>query len=121
MVVSAEGEEIYKGGKTGPNLYGVIGRVAGSYDGYKYGKGLSAAQEEGFVWISTDNNLAAKIIKRCSKDIVEVLERGEGFVEFKIRRSSFRGIEYAFKTSNNEKKKKVNPTWLWEKKKQKSS
>ena len=40
MVVSADGEEIYKGGKTGPNLYGVIGRVAGSYDGYKYGKGL---------------------------------------------------------------------------------
>ena len=54
MVVSAEGEEIYKGGKTGPNLYGVIGRVAGSYDGYKYGKGLSAAQEEGFVWTEAE-------------------------------------------------------------------
>ncbi|WP_423790521.1 c-type cytochrome, partial [Lentibacter algarum] len=43
MVVSADGEEIYKGGKTGPNLYGVIGRVAGSDDGYKYGDGLKDA------------------------------------------------------------------------------
>jgi len=54
MIVSDAGEEIYKGGKTGPNLYGVIGRVAGSYDGYKYGKGLSAAQEEGFVWTEAE-------------------------------------------------------------------
>ena len=95
--------------------------LGGGPDSESYLHDAKVDKEEGFVWISTDNNLAAKIIKRCSKDIVEVLERGEGFVEFKIRRSSFRGIEYAFKTSNNEKKKKVNPTWLWEKKKQKGS
>lgn len=50
MIVSPDGEEIMKGGKTGPNLYGVVGRVAGSYDGFKYGAGLQAAQEAGFVW-----------------------------------------------------------------------
>ena len=48
-IVSPEGEAIFKGGKTGPNLYGVVGRVAGSED-FKYGDGLAAANEAGFVW-----------------------------------------------------------------------
>ncbi|WP_438992249.1 c-type cytochrome [Lentibacter sp.] len=59
MVVSADGEEIYKGGKTGPNLYGVIGRVAGSYDGFKYGSGLKEAADAGFVW--TEDAMAAYV------------------------------------------------------------
>lgn len=50
MIVSPEGEEIMKGGKTGPNLYGVIGRVAGSVEDYKYGNGLQDAAAAEFVW-----------------------------------------------------------------------
>ncbi|MDF1802004.1 cytochrome C [Thalassovita sp.] len=50
MVVSPEGETIVKGGKTGPNLYGVIGRAAGSVEGFKYGKSLVEAGEGGLVW-----------------------------------------------------------------------
>lgn len=50
MVVSPDGEEIFKGGKTGPNLYGVVGRVAGSVDGFKYGNGLQDANGASFVW-----------------------------------------------------------------------
>jgi len=50
MIVSDEGETIYKGGKTGPNLYGVVGRVAGSVDGFKYGNGLKDAAAAEFVW-----------------------------------------------------------------------
>ena len=90
--------------------------LGGGPDSESYLHDAKVDRDEGFVWISSDNILATKIIKRCGNDIVEVLERGEGFVEFKIKRSSFRGIEYAFKTSNNGKKKKINPTWLWEKK-----
>lgn len=56
MIQSPEGEVIYKGGKTGPNLYGVVGRVAGSED-FKYGDGLKDAAEAGFVW--TAEELAA--------------------------------------------------------------
>ena len=59
MIVSPEGEEIYKGGKTGPNLYGVIGRVAGSED-FKYSSGLKEANEAGFVW--TEEALAAYVV-----------------------------------------------------------
>ena len=49
MVVAPDGKEIVKGGKTGPNLYGVIGRAAGSTD-FKYGASLKAAGEKGLVW-----------------------------------------------------------------------
>ena len=38
MIVSDAGDTIVKGGKTGPNLYGVAGRQAGSVDGFRYGK-----------------------------------------------------------------------------------
>ncbi|SHJ03842.1 cytochrome c [Shimia gijangensis] len=55
-IVSPEGEVVFKGGKTGPNLYGVVGAVAGSQD-FKYGDGLVAANEAGFVW--TEGSLAA--------------------------------------------------------------
>lgn len=49
MVVAPDGTEIVKGGKTGPNLHGVIGRAAGTAD-FKYGASLKAAGEKGLVW-----------------------------------------------------------------------
>ena len=46
----ADGDNvILKGGKTGPNLYGVVGRAAAAED-FKYGKSLIAAAEAGLVW-----------------------------------------------------------------------
>lgn len=48
-VVDADGEVLYKGGKTGPNLYGIVGRAIGSED-FKYGDGLKEANEAGAVW-----------------------------------------------------------------------
>lgn len=48
----ANGDEvIFKGGKTGPNLYGVIGRTAGTEESFtKYGDDLVAAGAAGLVW-----------------------------------------------------------------------
>lgn len=40
---------IFKGGKIGPNLFGVIGRVAGSED-FKYSASMIAAGEGGLIW-----------------------------------------------------------------------
>jgi cytochrome c len=48
-VVAADGTVIVRGGKTGPNLYGVIGRTAGTTD-FKYGDSLVAAGAAGLVW-----------------------------------------------------------------------
>lgn len=50
MIENAEGETIVKGGRTGPNLYGVIGRQAGTYEGFRYGDDIVAAGEKGLVW-----------------------------------------------------------------------
>jgi cytochrome c len=50
----ANGDDvIVKGGKTGPNLYGVIGRQAGAEEGYKYGDDIVAAGAAGLVWDET--------------------------------------------------------------------
>ena len=50
---------IVRGGKTGPNLYGVIGRPAGTADFPRYGDSLKAAGEKGLVW--TEESLAAYV------------------------------------------------------------
>jgi cytochrome c len=53
MVVADDGTKIQKGGKTGPNLYGIIGRQAGSVEGFKYGASLVEAGEGGLIWDET--------------------------------------------------------------------
>ncbi|MBC7739662.1 MAG: cytochrome C [Candidatus Saccharibacteria bacterium] len=50
VVVDGEGKKLAGAGKIGPNLYGVFGRVAGSYEGFKYGKDIVAAGAAGLVW-----------------------------------------------------------------------
>ncbi len=50
-IEDADGNRIAgRGAKTGPNLYGVVGRVAGSVEGFRYRDGLPAAGEAGLVW-----------------------------------------------------------------------
>ncbi|MCC5969800.1 MAG: cytochrome C [Pararhodobacter sp.] len=50
MIVSPEGETIQNGGRVGPNLYGIVGRQAGTVDGFRYGADLVAAGDAGLVW-----------------------------------------------------------------------
>ncbi len=49
-IVAPDGTEIQKGGKTGPNLWGVVGRAVGSGADFKYGEGILAANAKGVVW-----------------------------------------------------------------------
>lgn len=49
-IVDDAGETLVKGGKTGPNLWGLPGRAAGAVEGFKYKKSLAAAGEGGLVW-----------------------------------------------------------------------
>ena len=48
--IASASEDIVKGGKTGPNLYGVIGRTAGTAEGFKYGDDIKKLGETGFTW-----------------------------------------------------------------------
>ncbi len=62
-----DGEVLVKGGITGPNLYGVVGRVAGTENDYLNGSerlpigmftdDMIRAGQEGLVW--TEENIAA--------------------------------------------------------------
>jgi len=55
-VVSAEDEVIVRGGRNGPNLWGVFDRVAGSDEefGKKYGDSLVEAGAQGLQWNEED-------------------------------------------------------------------
>ncbi len=39
-----------RGAKTGPNLYNIVGRTAGTYENFRYRDALPAAGEAGLVW-----------------------------------------------------------------------
>ena len=49
-IIADDGSAIVKGGKTGPNLYGVIGRPVASVADFKYGDGILEAGATGAVW-----------------------------------------------------------------------
>ncbi len=49
-IVAPDGTEIQKGGRTGPNLYGVIGRAVASDPDFSYGESLAALGATGAVW-----------------------------------------------------------------------
>lgn len=48
-IVDADGNDIMKGGKSGPNLYALPGRTAGTAD-FKYKDSIVAAGEGGLAW-----------------------------------------------------------------------
>jgi len=72
MIVNGD-DVIFKGGKTGPNLYGIIGRTAGTYENFKYGKSIVAAGEGGLVW---DEELIAKYVVDPKAFLKEHLDDG---------------------------------------------
>ena len=57
MIESPDGEMIQRGGRVGPNLYGVVGGPAAEVEGFRYGDGILQAAEMGLEW--TPENFAA--------------------------------------------------------------
>jgi len=53
-IVDESGDAILRGGRNGPNLYGVFNRVAGSVDDFRYSDSIIAAGEAGLVWNEED-------------------------------------------------------------------
>lgn len=49
-IVADDGTEIVKGGKVGPNLYGIVGRAVATYPDFKYGDTILAVGATGMVW-----------------------------------------------------------------------
>ena len=60
MIVAPDGTVVQKGGKVGPNLFGVIGRPVASYPDFKYGVSILAVGAKGVVW--DEDLLAAYVV-----------------------------------------------------------
>ena len=74
-----------KAGKTGPNLYGVIGREAGSYPEFKYGDDMAAAGAKGLVW---DEATFVEYVQDPSAFLKKYLEDdgARGKMTFKVKK-----------------------------------
>lgn len=90
-IVAPDGTAIVKGGKTGPNLYGVAGRTAGTAEGYKYSDSLKAAGEAGLVW---DHDKFVAWLKDPKGFIKE--ETGDGAAKTKMTFKLKKGAEDVF-------------------------
>lgn len=92
---------ILKGGRTGPNLFGVIGRQAGTEEGFKYGDDLVAAGEAGLVW---DEQTLSDYIADPRAFLREYLDDGKAKsrMSFKLRKDDERAAVAAYLASINE-------------------
>lgn len=83
MIVAADGTEIVKGPKTGPNLWGVIGRPVASYEGFDYGDSIKAVGATGAVW---DEAMLTAYVKDPVKWLKETLDdkKAKSKMSFKL-------------------------------------
>ncbi len=63
MIVDGD-NTIVRGGKIGPNLFGIIGMTAGTIPDFRYGKSIVEAGEAGLVW--NEANLVAYLANPTS-------------------------------------------------------
>jgi len=83
MIESDAGDTIQRGGKTGPNLWGVPGRQAGSVDGFRYSDIMVAAGEGGLMW---DEESFIAYVADPTPYLQEVTgDNGRGKMTFKLR------------------------------------
>ncbi|MBJ3763196.1 cytochrome C [Maribius pontilimi] len=85
VVVNDEGETLAgRNGRQGPNLYGVIGRQAGSVEDFRYGDSIVEAGENGLVW--DQESLAAYLLDPTGY-LREVLDddRARGKMSYRVR------------------------------------
>lgn len=63
MIQDAEGTDIVKGGKVGPNLWNVVGRKVASVEDFKYGDGITSVAEANPDMVWTEELLAEYMTK----------------------------------------------------------
>jgi cytochrome c len=84
-IEAPDGTAIMKGGKTGPNLYGIVGRTAGTVEGFSYGDSIVAAGAAGLVW---DAENFEKYVEDPAAFLKEILDDGsaKSKMTFKLKK-----------------------------------
>jgi cytochrome c len=84
-----------KNAKTGPNLYAVFGRKAGSYPDFKYGDDMIAAGEKGLIW---DEAHFVEYVANPSKFLQGYLgdPKAKGKMQFMLKKPEDAANVYAF-------------------------
>lgn len=96
VAMTPEGEVLAgKKARTGPNLYGVVGRTAGTVAGYRYGKDLETAGAEGMIF---DEARFVAYVMDPKGAIQEVLDdpSARSKMAFRVRREDEAKDLYAF-------------------------
>ena len=96
VVANAAGEVLAgRASKTGPNLYGVIGRQAGTYDGFRYGPAIVEAGEKGLAW---DEETMVAYLQDPAKFLQATLDnkRARSQMSFRVRDEETARNLYAF-------------------------
>ena len=96
-VVANDAGEVLAGrnARTGPKLYGVIGRQAGIVDGFRYGASLVEAGTAGLVW---DEETFVAYVQDPNSFLQETLDnrRARGQMAFRVRSEDDARNLYAF-------------------------
>ncbi|WP_323008166.1 cytochrome C [Pseudorhodobacter sp.] len=84
-IVADDGTAIVKGGKTGPNLYGIIGRHAGAVEGFKYSDVMREAGEKGLIW---EEDVMAEYLPDPTKFLEDFSgdPKGKSLMTFKLKK-----------------------------------
>lgn len=99
VVADADGKTLAgRNAKTGPNLYAVIGRKAGSYEGFNYGADMVRAGEKGLIW---DEATFVEYVQDPTAFLKSYLEdnKAKGKMQFKLRKAEDAANLYAFLVS----------------------
>ncbi|MGS4945733.1 c-type cytochrome [Meridianimarinicoccus sp. RP-17] len=99
VVVNDAGDTLAgRNAKTGPNLYQVSGRTAGSVDGFRYSGSMTEAGEAGLEW--TEENFVA-YVQDPTGFLQEYLDDGSarGSMSYKVRSEEDAADLYAYLSS----------------------
>ena len=99
VVVDDAGETLAgRNARTGPNLYAVGGRTAGSIDGFRYSPSMTQAGEAGIVW---DEESFVAYVQDPTGYLREALDDGSarGAMAFRVRSDEDARNLYAYLVS----------------------
>ncbi|MET4102453.1 cytochrome c [Roseovarius sp. MBR-78] len=83
-VIDETGTARVRGGRTGPNLFGVIGRHAGSVPGFNYSPSMVAAGQHGLRWNEADFVVYVRDATAFLRDYLDDPE-ARGKMAYKLR------------------------------------